>query len=169
VRETLIFHQRSHSRCWAAQTPVANGSAGGFTLWEHRLRRGISNGINLGKSHSRCVGAQVRGHANREWLGGTWPRIARSTWLTGPTELPWLSARDNITNLTTEDARRWQTKHLSQQSHPCRWVAGGSGKELAMVNERAWREGPTRIAQVVGLVLKKAIGFGAWIKRTTGE
>ena len=32
---------------------------------------------------------------------------------------------------------------FQQQSHSCLWVASGSATGLAMVNERAWREGPT--------------------------
>ena len=36
----------------------------------------------------------------------------------------------------TERCEAVTNQHLSDQSHSCRWVAGGSGKEFAMVNER---------------------------------
>ena len=61
VGGTVIFHQQGHSRGWAAQKPIANGSGGNEILRASSLNGDQLSLSLFGESHSRCVGAQVRG------------------------------------------------------------------------------------------------------------
>src|SRR5689334_11962424 len=67
--EGRIFHPKSHSRCRAAQKPVANGSAGG-SFESYKLPRRRRNPPRLGEQGATREHGPARNAHGREWLSG---------------------------------------------------------------------------------------------------